>query len=303
MALSQIIFTFALLLTIHPAIASPMAKPNCADHCGNITIPFPFGIGIGCYMDEWFEIECVTTSHPPKAFLRRINMELLGIDLQGGTAQITSPIITSNCSGKDEVLPVNLGGSSFFLSDSNIFIAIGCNTRALLTDNTPQLVGCDSTCFGHDDVDWQELLPKFTTTNSDVHWIQKYCNGYNCCQAVIPSFLQVFNASFQAIDSNQRKDGCKLAFLADGSAWVSQEKDAPVQFRIQLTWRINSSVWKYDDFETANCSMSYISFYKTGFLCSCEDGYEGNPYLQCKGENQNKLSLFYFQLSHSTSKN
>ncbi|KAJ9178900.1 hypothetical protein P3X46_010746 [Hevea brasiliensis] len=284
MALSLISFTFTLLLTIQLAIArTPMVKPNCADHCGNISIPYPFGLGKDCYMDEWFEIECDTTSYPPTAFLRRINMELLGIDLRGGTANVRSPIITSNCPGRDKGLPVNFTGSSFFLSDSNIFIAIGCNTRALLTHNTPQLVGCDSTCLAQNDVDWKEMLLKFTTTYSDVYWIQKYCNGYNCCQAVIPSFLQVFNASLQAVDGNyQRKDDCKLAFLADGSSWVSKEEThSPVQFRMQLTWRINSSIWKYDDFERANCTTSYISFYKAGFLCSCKNGYEGNPYLGC----------------------
>ncbi|KAJ9129318.1 hypothetical protein P3X46_010745 [Hevea brasiliensis] len=301
MARPLINFTFVLLLTIRLAIATaPMAKPNCADRCGNISIPYPFGMGKDCYMDEWFEVECNTTSYPPTAILSRIQTELLGIDFQGGTARVRSPIITSNCHSRDEglpvnsigsflpanltvsSLPVNLTGSYFFLSDANLMIAIGCNTRALLTPNTPHLVGCDSTCHAQNDVDWQEMIPKFMTTYSDVHWIQKYCSGYNCCQATIPSFLQFFNASLQAIDGNQSNDSCKLTFLADGSAWVSkEEKHSPLQAGMQLTWRINSKIWKYDDFETANCNKSYISFYETGFLCSCKNGYEGNPYLGC----------------------
>ncbi|KAI6697097.1 hypothetical protein NL676_017216 [Syzygium grande] len=36
----------------------PVALPNCATTCGNLTVPFPFGIGSGCFLDEFYEIEC-----------------------------------------------------------------------------------------------------------------------------------------------------------------------------------------------------------------------------------------------------
>ncbi|KAM5558460.1 hypothetical protein ABKV19_020253 [Rosa sericea] len=41
----------------------PQAKPNCTDRCGDITIPYPFGIGDGCYIllkgqENKFELTC-----------------------------------------------------------------------------------------------------------------------------------------------------------------------------------------------------------------------------------------------------
>ncbi|CAB4276610.1 unnamed protein product [Prunus armeniaca] len=35
-----------------------MAKHNCTPKCGNIDIPYPFGIGSGCYFGPRFEITC-----------------------------------------------------------------------------------------------------------------------------------------------------------------------------------------------------------------------------------------------------
>ncbi|KAL0016203.1 hypothetical protein SO802_003272 [Lithocarpus litseifolius] len=52
--------TLLLLLTygsLAKAVPS-MAKPSCESRCGNLEIPYPFGIGPDCYMDKSFEIVC-----------------------------------------------------------------------------------------------------------------------------------------------------------------------------------------------------------------------------------------------------
>ncbi|KAJ6945433.1 hypothetical protein NC651_000471 [Populus alba x Populus x berolinensis] len=55
--------------------------------------------------------------------------------------------MSSSCSGRQSGPPVNLEGSPFFFSFGNLFIAVGCNIRALLTEIGPQVIsGCDSTC-------------------------------------------------------------------------------------------------------------------------------------------------------------
>ena len=28
------------------------AQPNCSDGCGNVTIPSPYGITVGCYLND-----------------------------------------------------------------------------------------------------------------------------------------------------------------------------------------------------------------------------------------------------------
>ncbi|KAF2301580.1 hypothetical protein GH714_026914 [Hevea brasiliensis] len=289
-------FSLALMLTIQLAMAkAPIAKPNCKDHCGNISIPYPFGMSKGCYLDEWFEIECNESG----AFIRKISMELLNISIQG-SANVKSPIISSNCSDRKTDQPFNLTGSPFSISAVNVFTAVGCNTRALMINESLQRLECESKCLGQKDVDWQEMLPNLMKDGSNPRknfWMMDdYCNnGTDCCQIKIPSPLQAFDPKFQAIDDNQSTDGCKLAFLAgtyETNSW--REKDRNVQFPMVLDWKVNSTLWQdyirminYGRWKSAFPENLYCyyssssSFNELIIRCSCNLGYEGNPYLQC----------------------
>jgi hypothetical protein len=110
------LFSFLLLmLMFQPATAQApagLAKPNCSDRCGNISIPYPFGIGKDCYMAESFDVKCDETSKPPRAFLRSIKMELVNITLERG-AVVEGPVISVDSSGRQEGVPVNLEGTPF----------------------------------------------------------------------------------------------------------------------------------------------------------------------------------------------
>ena len=127
-------FSFLLLVLMfqeaRARAPAGLAKPNCSDHCGNITIPYPFGIGKDCYLEESFDVECDETSKPPRALLRSIKMELANITLERG-AIVKGPVTSVESLGRQEVLPLNLEGTPFTLY-YNYFIAVGCNTRATL---------------------------------------------------------------------------------------------------------------------------------------------------------------------------
>ncbi|VAH53646.1 unnamed protein product [Triticum turgidum subsp. durum] len=88
-SLPQMLLLPAILLVIFAAVAEqqqhPVPRPGCRDKCGDITIPFPFGIGNGCFRDG-FEVICNDSFIPPRAFLadnRTINLERSFYDDRG----------------------------------------------------------------------------------------------------------------------------------------------------------------------------------------------------------------------------
>ncbi|KAM7481456.1 hypothetical protein LguiB_006039 [Lonicera macranthoides] len=60
--------------------ATAMTKPGCPFRCSsgsNITIPYPFGIGAECALDETFVITCNTYFHPPRPFIHSMGIQIL----------------------------------------------------------------------------------------------------------------------------------------------------------------------------------------------------------------------------------
>jgi hypothetical protein len=278
-----------LMLVFQPASArapAGLAKPNCSDHCGNISIPYPFGIGKDCYMEESFDVECDETSNPPRAILRSIKMELVNITLEGG-AVVNGPVISVDSSGRQEGVPVNLEGTPFLFSYTNYFIAVGCNTRASLwtKKGSDEHVGCDSIC-----------------SNGTINNIRLNgsCSGEDCCQDMyLPPLLQVFNSTFELIEGKQGSDGRKLAFLADqywfySKIWSPQEiNKLPSTVPMSLGWILNNNSWTYNRDTMDNCYVTRInSTTNMTAGCSCSEGYEGNPFLQCRG-NFSPTKIYY----------
>ena len=112
--------TILVLLTyeLAEAAAAPIAKPDCNSSCGNLKIPFPFGIGPRCYMDKLFEVVCNGSGSSPKGFLTSIHKEVLQINISKRpscpTVQVQMPIIYSNnCRSSGSGAALNISGSPF----------------------------------------------------------------------------------------------------------------------------------------------------------------------------------------------
>ncbi|KAD5802480.1 hypothetical protein E3N88_13840 [Mikania micrantha] len=102
--------------------------PECPERCGNVTIPYPFGIGPGCSAHDTYSVTCNTTFNPPKPFITSINLEALEISLEG-TVRVNNPVFNC-CNGRTNHLVVNFTNTPFtYSTTATRFTAFGCNNK------------------------------------------------------------------------------------------------------------------------------------------------------------------------------
>ncbi|XP_010497736.1 PREDICTED: wall-associated receptor kinase-like 8 [Camelina sativa] len=272
------------------AYTFPLALANCKDHCGDVSVLYPFGIGQGCYKDKWFEVVCSNSSDQVSVpFLLSIRREVLSFDLgsyysidgrfhyQSNKIHILSPLKHTGCSNGSvgDSSSLNLTGSPFFISDSNKFTAIGCNNKALMKGQGSQIVGCEATCTYENDT-------------------ARGCVGYKCCQTQIPSGLQVFDATVEKMIPGQA--GCQVAYLTHFqlSPFMFKSPQLPEYSNyvmMELQWALDGFPIPSEGSTTVLCAEStkgeltpitsadlYL-YPPTGYQCWCKHGYQGNPYI------------------------
>ncbi|VVA36324.1 PREDICTED: wall-associated [Prunus dulcis] len=170
-----LLLIFLVLLIIYACAAAaaqefyyPNAKPFCKEKCGGVLIPYPFGIG-------HIEIECSNQSSKTTSFLKRAQLKVLSISIEG-TLRVNSPV-TFFCNGNGSSEMANLTGSPFVYSqDKNRFTAVSCGFLAMMESAEFVVGGCRSVC--------------------DHRRYNASCDiGINCCQTTIPPYLTMIGAS------------------------------------------------------------------------------------------------------------
>ncbi|KAH7842781.1 hypothetical protein Vadar_009216 [Vaccinium darrowii] len=165
---------------------------SCSLTCGSLTVPYPFGIGVGsgCSIDRGFDITCDNSSGPPKAFIGTGNVEILSISQN--QVRIRSRVARAcynEAGALTKPLPawVNLGDPGAYpytISDVvNKFTVVGCDDYGWILGifgGKNLISGCTSQCGNRKDVGDE--------------------TGY--CQTNIPKELTKYNITLRSFNNH-----------------------------------------------------------------------------------------------------
>ncbi|CAI9778161.1 unnamed protein product [Fraxinus pennsylvanica] len=262
--------------------------PNCTDHCGNVSIPFPFGTREGCYFNISFSVTCNDTHYdPPKPFWVDSGINITSISLEG--QMHVMKFIAKSCYSRNGTRvyrrePSLTVADGFVVNNTaNKFFVVGCDSYAYVSgslNNRSYLTGCTSTCNDRGDL------------------VDGSCSGVGCCQISIPKLslkVEVTLHSFKNLTTVWDFNNCSYGFVTEASAFnfsasslsnLSNVKKLPVV----VDWAVGEGTCEEarNDISSYACKSEKSECYEPdngyGYRCRCQKGYEGNPYLEdgCK---------------------
>ncbi|XBH72276.1 hypothetical protein VPH35_099614 [Triticum aestivum] len=309
-----------LLLSVSMAAAArvPAAvAPDCNTTCGNVKVPYPFGMGPRhCYRQPGFKLICDHRSTPPRLLLGDSGeFEVADIFLENNTMRVRSShgLNVSTSTGRGRW---SLGGDRVgvqpppyvLLPDFNEFILTGCNVQATLVRDGSIVSGCASFCSATND---GELVTGTFAPNGTI------CSNIGCCQSTIPIDDATYDVRIRRLDLDDGGPRPKVDAAAGGdlplnviiaeTGWLSQDiasylnnpehsprpKAGLRRVPVILQWAVPHGA-ATTDLDTRACpgdaarsickstnSECRDEAYYTlrGYSCQCKEGYQGNPYL------------------------
>ncbi|CAH9146894.1 unnamed protein product [Cuscuta epithymum] len=306
-AVSLPLASFILLLFSPPTIAlippinatatttitkgTNITKPGCPRKCGDVTIPYPFGVAPDCALDSSMEITCNTTYNPPKPLMGNICV----YHISDSQVWISNDVVYQCYNRKGAVTSQNWASTTwtdfsnynpYTFSHENKFTVVGCDDDATLArDNLGKMKRtaqvCSASCDKPEDV------------------IGGSCEGTNgCCQYTIPKGSKYYSLVRLESPSNHTQvwsgNPCGYAFIGETGKFnfrgFDDLKDPNFIQRVMetvpivLDWAIGILRCKVannsDDYACKEKSQCVdVEAESGGYRCRCEDGYEGNPYI------------------------
>uniref|UniRef100_A0A6N2LN57 Protein kinase domain-containing protein n=1 Tax=Salix viminalis TaxID=40686 RepID=A0A6N2LN57_SALVM len=271
-----------LLCSVAASTARSDAKPGCQEKCGNVSVPYPFGIlEPSCAMNKKFFLNCTSNAegHPELLFG---NMRISDISELEGTVTVRIHA-AFNCYNKTGIetdyfsQSVSLGSGPFMFSNTrNIFTAIGCDTYGeVINYEFTYGATCLSIC-----TDYVEM--------SD----ENPCSGSGCCQTSIPKGLKSLDYSLSTNYNYKNVSDfnlCGFAFLAEKkslniSDWqlsrtpkYGKDGYATDATDVVIEWVVENKTCEQAKANTSayacvrNADCTYLTSGQ-GYRCSCNEG-------------------------------
>ncbi|CAO2202408.1 unnamed protein product [Urochloa humidicola] len=289
------------------AAATGMARSGCTRSCGNISIPYPFGIEPGCYHAAGFNLTCNQLENPPKLFLGDGTVQVIEISVPKGTVRINSSSVNLTFDGRHATMRRTWGSGlprygPYFLSDMiNRLLVVGCGVQVDLGvgHGNIMLGSCTAVCPST----MQGLSRPNDTMYEPYPWsFSGNCSGIGCCETDIALSYSAYHLH-RSLYGNQDFNPEVSVYVTDAvfnANEVMYTQKAREALTATLKWVIDVSTCPANatapECRSANSacrhSISNSGIQYLGRVCSCSDGYHGNPYIPggCKDINECKYS-------------
>ncbi|CAM0885339.1 unnamed protein product [Alopecurus aequalis] len=263
---------------LQPAVlAAPppsIGMPGCNTTCGNVTVPYPFGMGPSrCYLPE-FNLACDNGNLSlPSTTGGSLSgkMQVVGIFLENSTVRVmTLSQGTENItSSSGRLLRWRLGKKDgpYSLAASNEFIVTGCNVDATLVDGrSGRNVSSCASCMG-DNIPWGE--------NATAR-----CSLGTCSAPIASTGAAAYDVKLRPVVDVH--DGVLPplpvhALIAEkGWLGVNHAFNLLVGFEQFYPTVLD---WASATQDVCKSAHSVRKHSARGYTCYCQRGYEGNPYL------------------------
>ncbi|VAI38749.1 unnamed protein product [Triticum turgidum subsp. durum] len=290
-------------------------SPTCQGSCGGVDIPYPFGIGAGCFL-KGFEINCTEAGGAgPVSLIANTSIQVVSLSADPPESRVLLPIRWQcyELNVSDGKVVGNMEDTSFFNHQKNIpsqgiyrisnkhnmLFVLGCATIGIVKTFESRTLASASGCMS--------FCRSATAAQNG------QCAGAGCCKVGIQPELTSIVFEFPNIRKEMPQmlnhSPCDYAFIVDEDNYTFQSPDLRHMDRTRtmptrLDWAIREMPSCADAKDAAdqyacksNHSECVDSTNGTGYACKCSQGYEGNPYLVgesgCTGKHHS-ASLFSY---------
>ncbi|KAL6912356.1 hypothetical protein ACP4OV_001161 [Aristida adscensionis] len=286
-AMAILVLALAVLVPLPATFMVTESRSNCSTRCGDTEISKPFGIGPKCSLPG-FNLTCVVGAGNTSSLLlgtQNITVvygtgPLSVIDYPFPTIRATLAYSVMMIPGvRDYSIHWEAPGRPFVISGSSgmsLFI-VGCGIKASLFtgDSGVEVGNCSVVCVA------DQIMERL---------LHEECLGFGCCRIDITVHLRAFTLNISRTDQSVRllkqvkalisKDYLfQVSDLKSSLTAVALGNQAVMSWAIPYQPNCKHAMKDKASYacisEHSKCEEAPIG----GYVCSCSDGFSGNPYI------------------------